>query len=52
MSNSAPSLARVVVAIEEATQKCIRKLRVEEPHANSEEPYAKNKGQDDQAIGM
>ena len=39
MINSTTSLKRVVVVIEEAAQKRVRELSVEEPYAKSEEVY-------------
>jgi hypothetical protein len=50
VSNRNPSLKRVVVVIEEAAQKCIRELRVEEPYAKSEEVYVTIKFDDDTEI--
>jgi hypothetical protein len=50
MSNSTSSLERVVVVIEEAAQKCVRELSVEEPHSKSEDVYVTIKFDDDTEI--
>ena len=50
MSNSTSSLKRVVVVIEEAAQKRVRELSVEEPYAKSEDVYVTIKFDDDTEI--